>query len=89
MYLQVTAGSTDKVRDRMRKLEMIPWHESDTVQIIRLVQTDNPGTGSRQLWFFRVHEWKLVPVSNINEMYWLTHEKAVPVPTRWFKAWKG
>lgn len=79
-YLQVTAGGNSAVTGRRRKLEKIPWHVTDTVQLLQLVQTDNPGKGSRKLWFFRVHEYEYGE--------WLTNEEAISVPREWFKKWK-
>ena len=38
VYAQVTAGQSEAVRTRRRKLDAIPWHESDTVLLLQLVQ---------------------------------------------------
>ncbi len=83
VYLQVTAGGNSAVTDRRRKLEEIPWHRTDTIQLLQLVQTDNPGKGSRKLWFFRVHIYSMLG----NERYWITGNDAVSIPKGWFKKW--
>ncbi len=85
VYIQVTAGQTPKVLERKKKLEKEIWHTSDTVQILQLVQTDNPGKGARILWFFRVYEYY---PNFINPDGWTTQADAVPVPKEWFKKWK-
>ena len=84
VYIQVTAGQADKVRIRRRKLEKYPWHKTDTVQIVRLIQTIDPANARRKLWFFRVHAYDLVN----GKRQWSTEEQAVRIPSEWFKAYK-
>ena len=83
VYIQVTAGQASAVTARRRKLEKIPWHESDTVQLLQLVQTEDPANSRKKLWFFRVHKYEQ------ERGEWWTEMEAVPVPRHWFKAWKG
>ncbi len=84
--LQVTAGQAPKVLERKKKLEKETWHTSDTVQILQLVQTDNPGgKGSRKLWFFRVFEYCYRESGHPD---WFPYREAVPIPKEWFKKWK-
>jgi hypothetical protein len=92
VYIQVTAGQTPKVLERKKKLENEVWHTSDTVQILQLVQTDNPGKGSRKLWFFRVYEYQLsgdVYEATNEFRYWKTYVDGIPVPKEWFKKWRS
>ena len=80
VYIQTTAGQDSAVTARRRKLEKIPWHESDTVQLVQLRQTEDPANARRKLWFFRVHIYE--------DGVWSTSEDAVVIPREWFKAWK-
>ncbi len=89
VYIQVTAGQTPKVLERKKKLEKEIWHTSDTVQILQLIQTDNPGKGARKLWFFRVHEYQWIVNTagryTFNDRIWKTYVDAILVPREWFK----
>lgn len=82
--LQVTAGQSQAVSERRKKLGREIWHISDTVQLLQLVSTDNPGKGARKLWFFRIHIYSILG----NKRCWITDPDAVPVPREWFKKWK-
>ncbi|MCP5007691.1 MAG: hypothetical protein GY941_27715 [Planctomycetes bacterium] len=84
--LQVTAGQSAAVTARRRKLEREIWHPLDTVQLLQLVSTNNPGRGARKLWFFRVHEYQRP--EGVKANCWVTWPGAVPVPREWFKAFK-
>lgn len=81
VYIQATAGQTEAVRTRRRKLDVIPWHPSDVVLLLQLVQTEDPANARRKKFFFREHvrdeigTWSVLP-------------EAFPVPKEWFKAWK-
>lgn len=100
VYVQATAGQAAAVSARRRKLENIPWHPSDIVELVQLVQTPNPANARQTLWFFRVHEYRListpaakVPSKGLLENYilsreWRTLPDAIPVPKEWFKSHK-
>ena len=79
IYIQATAGQDSAVTARRRKLEKIPWHETDTIEILQLVQTENPANARRKLWFFRVHNY---------DGEWHTKDEAISIPKVWFKKWK-
>ena len=81
VYIQATAGQRSAVTARRRKLEKIPWRPSDIVQVVQLVQTENPANARRKLFFFRVHNYSFGK--------WKTFEDAVPIPREWFKAFKN
>lgn len=85
IYIQTTAGQHAAVTVRRRKLEKIPWHPTDTVELLQLVQTIDPANARKKLWFFRVHYYE-----RTSEFHrtWQTRDGAVPVPKEWFKAWK-
>ncbi len=87
VYIQVTAGQAQAVTARKRKLEKEIWNESDTVQLLQLVSTENPGKGARKLWFFRVYEYLFGELEG-KRWAWLLHQEAIPVPKEWFKAYK-
>ena len=84
VYIQTTAGQYSAVTARRRKLEKIPWHPTDTVELLQLVQTIDPANARRKLWFFRVHYYER---TSKYHRTWQTKEEAVPVPREWFKAW--
>ena len=88
VYIQATAGQNSAVTARRRKLEKIPWHESDTVELVQLIQTEDPANARRKLWFFRVHYYhKLIEPDPIRRK-WKTKDEAVPIPKKWFKKYK-
>lgn len=86
VIIQVTAGQDSAVTARRRKLEKIMWRSFDRVLLLQLVQTEDPGAGRKKLWWFRVHEYRLI-IKSPRE--WITHEAAVPIPREWFKAYKN
>jgi len=85
VYIQATAGQASAVSTRRKKLEAIPWHPSDTVELVQLVQTPDPANARKTLWFFRVHEY--IHGSWEGRQWWTRHN-AVPVPAEWFKSFK-
>lgn len=85
VYIQATAGQSSAVSTRRKKLEKIPWHPSDTVELVQLVQTENPANARLTSWFFRVHSYGLTLQGN---RIWHTKETAIPVPKEWFIAYK-
>lgn len=88
VYIQATAGQDSAVTTRRRKLEAIPWHETDIVQLVQLRQTEDPANARRKKWFFRVHEYQYIFIDDRHDREWVTHDQAVDVPREWFKAWK-
>jgi hypothetical protein len=95
VYVQATAGQASAVSARRKKLEAIPWHYSDTVELVQLVQTENPANARQTLWFFRVHEYSKQEIviegkaaSFSCGRIWKVKEEAVSIPKEWFKAYK-
>jgi hypothetical protein len=91
VFAQATAGSNECVRTRRRKLEAIPWHPSDTVILLQLVETPDPVNQRKTSWFFRVHRLAVTPNIRGEHEYnagWLDVTEAIPVQKEWFKAWK-
>ena len=88
VYIQATAGQNAAVTARRRKLEKYPWHITDLVLLFQLVQTEDPASARRKLWFFRIHEYVLDYDERTLERSWETYEKAEPIPKEWFKAYK-
>lgn len=86
VYIQVTAGNNTQVTKRRRKLESVPWHETDTVELLQLIQTPDPANARRKHWFFRVHVYYLERVKGFRQ--WITLEKAVQIPKYWFRSWE-
>lgn len=86
VYIQATAGQYSSVTKRRRKLEVVPWHTTDIVELIQLIQTIDPANARRKLWFFRVHRYSVVVTKGFRT--WYTTEKAVPIPKEWFRAYK-
>jgi hypothetical protein len=81
VYIQVTAGQAQAVTARRRKLEKIPWHETDHLELLQLIQTEDPANARRKIWYFRVHYMNAA-------MQWSTKERAVTVPRDWFRAYR-
>lgn len=94
VYVQVTAGQSTAVSARRKKLEQYPWHQTDTVELLQLVQTPDPANARRTKYFFRVHEYRLLPgkgsggfgTDNKSARRWTTADIAIDVPDAWFKA---
>lgn len=78
VYAQVTAGQAEAVRTRRRKLDAIPWHLSDRVILLQLVETKDPANKRRKWFHFRIH--RLTPDG------WKVDAEAVRVPVEWFRA---
>lgn len=97
-YIQATAGQSASIAARRRKLEAIPWLDSDIVQVVQLRWTEDPANARRKLWFFRVHEYAFgladmgVPEDPDCDRdagrWWTVIDEAVPVPRYWFTVWK-
>ena len=86
VYLQVTAGSYSAVSARKLKLEAVPWHVSDIVELLQLVQTEDPANARRTMWWFRVHRYE--PLHS-GRREWALDKQAVEIPPEWFKRRKG
>ena len=82
VYAQVTAGGNEALRTRRRKLEAVPWHESEAVLVLQLVSTPDPVNATRKLYWFRVHRY------DQSRGEWSLDREAAPVNRDWFKAWK-
>lgn len=80
VYTQVTCGQVESVRQRRRKLESIPWHVSDTVLVLQMVETPDPVYRSRKVYSFRVH--------HLLGGKWSVASSAITIPRAWFKAMK-
>ena len=79
IYAQVTTGDSSAVAARRRKIEAIPWHESDTVIIL---QMKSEKIGNKRRFWFRIHHYE-TDLCGWNAL--LTgHE----IPREWFKPFK-
>lgn len=85
VYCQATAGGDEALRQRRRKLEKYPWHDTDDVILLQLTETPNPVHRGRKLWWFRLHEY-VAGENGVRE--WRLCESAVAVPAEWFKAYR-
>jgi hypothetical protein len=89
VYAQVTAGQSEALRVRRRKLEAIPWHASETVLVLQLTSTEDPANRRRKFWWFRVHRYHhFLDMTDCELGYWTVDDRAESVPKEWFKAWK-
>jgi len=82
VYVQVTTGQSSAVSVRRRKLEQIPWHPTDAVDLIQLIHTLDPNDARKKRWWFKVHRYE--PTAN-GSRRWVTDDELVPVPSSWFK----
>lgn len=80
--VQATAGKDQAVTARRRKLERIPWHPSDRVQVVQLRSWPDPANRRRLLYGFRVHEWE----HQLSPGAWGVQDRIQPVPREWFKS---
>lgn len=78
VYAQVTCGQVEAVRQRRRKLETVPWHETDIVLVLQMVETPDPVNQSRKVYHFRVHHFF--------EGKWSVDDEAIRIERDWFKA---
>lgn len=72
--IQVTAGQSQAVTARKRKLEKEIWHTNDTVQLLQLYWEQ--GKSNRKNWFFKVWVYG-------KDMTWF-ESKHQAVPKEWF-----
>lgn len=94
VYVQATAGMASAVHARKKKLEAIPWHPSDTVELVQLQQ--EPGEGRSVNWFFKVFQYSpyimvdsvLVKVVEEGKRMWVEKKEMVSIDRSWFKAYK-
>lgn len=86
VYVQATAGQSSAVTARKKKLEVVPWHESDTVQLIQLVQTPNPANARKTDYYFRIFVYEAN--KEASQRTWKKEDEAVSVPREWFKAYR-
>ena len=86
-FVQVTAGKTAAALTRRKKLEKYPWSHLDIVQVLQLIQTQDPANARKKLWYFRVYEYK-VKKNSLYEREWADPGK-IQFPNTWFKAFKG
>ena len=75
-FAQVTAGQSEAVRSRRRKLEKISWNAFDTVFVLQLVEQPNPANQRKKDFFFRVHR--------LFGTIWFVDSVAYPIPRGWF-----
>ncbi len=83
VFCQATCGGVEAVRQRRRKLEAIPWHRSDTVCILQLVERQAVVNARSKQWHFRVHEYDL------ESRAWSVRPDAIEIERGWFKAFRG
>ena len=87
VFLQATAGQNSAVSIRRKKLTEIPWANTDVVQVLQLVSTEDPANSRRKLFFFRVHKYRIVTHRSVRK--WITSTEAIPIPREWFKSYKN
>lgn len=78
-YAQVTAGQTEAVRTRRRKLEKISWNEYDTVFVLQMVSQPNPANARKTDFYFRIHHYRHLAKK------WSVMDEAILIPREWFK----
>jgi hypothetical protein len=88
VYVQVTAGQASAVSTRRKKLEKIPWHPSDVVELVQLIQAPDPTNARKTQYFFRVHTFAEHTSPDGWKRQWKTLETAIPVPREWFKCFR-
>ena len=87
-YIQVTTGSHSSVTKRRRKLESVPWHPTDRVMLLQLVQLPDPANAKRKKQYFRIHNLVRTSENPVLRKHWITDSRAFEIPRNWFTAWK-
>lgn len=83
VYLQVTTGQYEAIRQRRKKLEKIPWHSTDTVAVLQLRKYS---IGAKLTYAFHIYEYCFVP--DLNTHVWREGANDQIVDKSWFKALK-
>ena len=81
-YAQVTAGGSEALRQRRRKLEKICWRPDETVLVLQLVERPDPANARKKQFYFRIHR-----LDTVNNM-WTVDDRACFVPRAWFRKLK-
>ncbi len=76
--IQVTAGQDQAVTARKRKIEKIPWHKNDTVELLQLRYEMK---GRTKAWYFKV--WSYDGILDL----WCLYDN-VEIWKEWFKVRK-
>ena len=80
VYAQATAGGSECARTRRRKLEAVPWHPSERVLLLQLVERP-PLPGERgKAWAFMVHEYYADDLALPYDRTWHNSCAVWPVP---------
>jgi len=86
-FAQATAGGSEAVRTRRRKLEQISWNPYDHVFVLQLVERQDIVNMRRKSFFFRVHRYlhglDYYKEGKLSE--WIVDDDACSVPREWFK----
>lgn len=78
VFIQVTAAvGSGNVTARRRKLEAVPWAQTDSVFLLHFRREPDPANRRKLKYYFRVHEY--------GNAGWLVWDEAVDVPQEWFK----
>ncbi len=81
IYCQITAGQEQAVRIRRKKLDAYPWHVTDTVYVMQLVERQSVINPRQKDWFFRVYERR-------QDGTWTSGGVSVGVVKEWFRAYR-
>ncbi len=81
--IQVTAGQSQAVTARKRKLEKEIWHKTDTVLLLQLYWEQNPKNKRGKLWYFKVWEYVYGHPNLTPDRHWF-HTSDHAVPKEWF-----
>ena len=83
VYVQVTTGQKSAVTSRRRKLERDDWSPDEQVLLFQLVVTQDPVHKARDVFWFRVHEYKALRGGDRRS--WIVMDEAIPVPRELFR----
>lgn len=98
VFAQVTCGGNTALSVRRKKLEKYPWHPTDTVIVLQMVERQDVADQRKTAWFFRVHrleqyfhQYKPVELNQITapEREWSSTQDVIPISPHWFKAMKN
>ena len=81
IWIQTTAGGNQACFSRRKKLETIPWQETDQVFVTQLRKERK---GNKFVYYFRVYEFAESDEDGEGRIWW-TWNELVEVPRSWFK----
>lgn len=86
VYVQATTGKAAAVSQRKKKLEAVPWHETDVVQLVQMVENPRTLKSRKKSFAFKIYEYIL---EDDGERRWnCFKDSEIFIPRYWFNAYQ-